>query len=202
MIARLHDEQCGDCDAEEFMSVKPGTYHIAPYLFKHPYSSLVPSILLKYRTGIFIETGSNVGHGIKAALEVGFETVYSIEAVFEHYESCVQDFGAMPNVFLRHGNSPMMLEDIVSKLEHQATVYLDAHSETSNPLLDELAVLAHAARRDHVLLIDDVRMFGSDEWFGLSQQQILQAVMRVNPAYRITYDDTTNARGDLLVARV
>jgi hypothetical protein len=84
----------------------------------------------------------------------------------------------------------------------RATVYLDAHGpENSTPLLDEIAALCRGLRRDHVILIDDVRMFGSTAWGGVTEQDAFEALLRINDKYVFSYEDTNNGSRDLLVAK-
>lgn len=177
----------------------------AAYDFDHPFSSVSATLLRRFAlcTNAFVETGSNVGHGVQAALDAGFEEVHSVELVDRLYRACTARFHGDPRVYLHHGDSPQCLRTILDLLEDlRATIYLDAHSAERNPLLDELEVLRSARRRDHVLLIDDVRMFGTPDWHGLRRSDADWMLREINPRYRFSYADTPNAPQDLLIAEV
>jgi len=171
-----------------------------PYHLDHPYSSLRPGVLSRYRREIFIETGTNVGHGIAAALEVGFPRIFSIEADERLADLAAARFSKRPEVTVVCASSATALWAILEQCHAPATIYLDAHSYQENPLLEELAAIRDAGRSDHVVMIDDVRMFGSSDWFGLELAAALALLRAINPDYSIGYEDTPNAARDLLVA--
>ena len=82
-----------------------------PYDFAHPYSSLTPHVLAPFvaKHRVFIETGSNNGHGIQAALDAGFSLIDSIEYDEHWYLYCCRRFVQQGNVTLFYGDSPTML---------------------------------------------------------------------------------------------
>ena len=88
---------------------------------------------------------------------------------------------------------------VLASYDEPAVIYLDAHSVARNPLLDELRVIAEFPWHRHTLLIDDVRMFDTPDWHGLSKRDAMKLIYRIDPLYRISYRDTPNAPGDLMV---
>jgi hypothetical protein len=173
-----------------------------PYVLQHPYSSLRVETLADFPRSIFIETGTNVGRGIQIALDAGFEQVFSVEEDPAIFAVAYNRYRGNNRVVLACCDSPTFLRTVLPTIRSKAVVYLDAHSVERNPLLEELAVLAEQPRRDHTLLIDDVRMFGSPDWHGLAAEEIRKFVLQVNSEYRFSYRDTNHAAGDLLVAEV
>jgi len=175
---------------------------IAPYGIRHPYTSLLPEVLCKYMAEVFIETGTNLGHATQLALDVGFSRVVTVERDHSLARAAKRRFAKRPVKVIR-GASAKALLGVVSKVGVRATVYLDAHGpENHTPLLQEIAALLHGARRDHTILIDDVRMFGSEAWGGVTETEALASLLLVNDKYVFSYEDTTNKPNDLLVASV
>lgn len=173
----------------------------ARYEIRHACTSLLPEVLRKCLTDVFVETGTNLGHAAQLALDVGFSRVLTIERDARLARAARKRFAGR-QVRVVHGSSPQSLLRIVSKMKVRATVYLDAHGpENSTPLLDEIAALCRGLRRDHVILIDDVRMFGSTAWGGVTEQDAFEALLRINDKYVFSYEDTNNGSRDLLVAK-
>jgi hypothetical protein len=77
--------------------------------------------------------------------------------------------------------------------------WLDAHyssrdtakGEVSVPLLDELQVIASHPIKDHVILIDDYRLFGwknasgEEDWTTITGKNVGQILRSINPKYRL-----------------
>lgn len=177
--------------------MKPSTY---PFI--HVRSSLTLEILRKYPNPVFVETGTNVGHAVSLALECGFPVIHSIEEDHVLFAGAVTRFKDRHNVVLHYGDSASVLARyIIPALTTPTTFYLDAHSTTRNPLLSELAAISASLIEGHTILIDDVRMFGSADWHGLKLEDALRYLHRIDPDFEIDYEDTVNAKNDLLVAR-
>lgn len=173
------------------------------YSLAHPYSSLTETVLRRYVSEIFIETGTNIGRAIEVALNVGFTFAWSVEEDAAMHAMAVQRVGTLPGVTLYHGDSPSFLRRVLPEVPAwcQATIYLDAHSIERNPLLEELRAIEETAKgRRHIILIDDVRMFGTPDWHGLRLEEALEILNRID-SFDISYDNTNHGVGDLLVAR-
>jgi hypothetical protein len=118
--------------------------------------------LKKYPNPVFIETGSWKGDGVKAALEAGFENIFTIEAVSTLFEENKIRFATEPRVHPLLGDSSVVLPRILERVP-LATIWLDAHESPQpitnanpHPLRAELLALAGT---EHTILIDDVRYF-------------------------------------------
>ena len=83
-----------------------------PYDFAHPYSSLTPHVLAPFvaKHRVFIETGSNNGHGIQAALDAGFEIIHELIECRSRggFEVCADRFTDRDRVVLCLGDSPVL----------------------------------------------------------------------------------------------
>ena len=183
---------------------------IGDYAIRHEQSSLRASVIQRFakQCPAFIETGSNVGAGIQEALTAGFEMVYSVEGLKAFYDICYQKYSSNPRVQLYCGYSPDILKEILLNLDKPAVIYLDAHSIAHNPLLEELKVIRDISDGavecghpfKHVIMIDDVRMFDTADWHGIKRSEAIALLRSIYTLYNISYVDTINARGDLLVA--
>ena len=158
----------------------------------------------------FIETGSYYGQGIQSALNSNlFEEIYSIELAPHFYEHCKRTFAHRPNVKLFLGNSGEILPKILSQIEAPATFWLDGHYSsdntakgiTNNPILDELESIKQHHIKNHIIMIDDVRLFGTSEFDFIEIEEIKQKVLEINQNYKITFYDGT-IPNDILVAMV
>ena len=93
-------------------------------------------------------------------------------------------FKDTPAAKVLHGDCADLLRDRVPTLQERCTFYLDWNSIVNLPLLHELDTIATSPRCDHIVMIDDVRMFGTLAWDGL-QRDCLAILMAINPKYAI-----------------
>lgn len=127
---------------------------------------LIHDLSARLGARVFIETGTNFGHTVASAIGC-FDTIYSIELDANLWQSSAKRFSRHPQVRLRHGDSARELEAVLAELSEPALFWLDAHysgagtarGEEDSPILRELEAIARHRVRDHVLLIDDARLF-------------------------------------------
>jgi hypothetical protein len=113
----------------------------------------------------FIETGTYEGATAAWAARY-FERVITIEAAEELHRQAQARHAALRNVDFRLGDSRRHLPEILGQLRGPAIIWLDSHwsggvtygSDDECPLVDELGLIA-AAPGEHVILIDDARLF-------------------------------------------
>jgi hypothetical protein len=133
----------------------------------------------KYRTNIFIETGTFLGDTSAALLPVSSK-VFSIELSEQLAARARKRFAKEPRISIIHGDSGERLADIVKDLNEPALFWLDGHYSSSfdyngeyfhtakgkleTPILAELDVVM-ASNFPHIILIDDARCFnGSNDY--------------------------------------
>ena len=166
--------------------------------------SLLVDVLGKYKTNNFIETGTNLGGGITTALCVGFKKIYSIEIDPNKYNKARNIFRFNENVQIYLGDSKDILSVLIPYLSNEKiTFFLDAHSDDYNPLLDELNIIKNSPRKDHVILIDDRRMMGNQDyqcWKYITEKNVIDILKEINPNYKIEYEDSFNSSKDIIVA--
>lgn len=160
-----------------------------------------------YLNYYFIETGSYLGDGIKAALDAGFQEVISIEISRGYYEHCAMRFRTDHRVSLVHDDSINALQVVINNLDQPATFYLDGHwsgEDTGRgmmdyPLLKELEIISKSYIKNHIIIIDDVRLF--DTQWKLGTVSIKEALRNINPKYILEYKDGY-VKDDVLIARL
>ena len=170
--------------------------------------SLVASVLFKYQNKVFVETGTYYGDAVKEALHCGFDEIHSIEIHEPFYDICKLLFSDKPQVRLHLGDSSVCLWDVISPIDVPITFWLDGHIETGVPygkkpipILDELEAIGRHPIKTHTILVDDRRVMGTDVWFGITEEQVIEGIIKINKNYKISYEDSCNAPNDILVAR-
>jgi hypothetical protein len=182
------------------------------------------STLEKYAhlSDIFVETGSHTGNTVEVARQLGFKTIYSVELSTKWHKHCVERFKGYDGIHMLHGNSAVMLKNILQQAGKPCVIWLDAHFSGGDtacgdlpcPIYDELDAIAQDKCKEHTILIDDLRGFGEKkaellfdvpELADLTKEGVIERVKTINPAYTISYEDGTHGniifKDDILVAR-
>ena len=161
-------------------------------------SHLSLDYLSKYSNGdTFIETGTYLGDTVWLALEHGFQTIHSIELNDQLFLNAMKLFDHNKNIMIWNGDSIDCLEKIFKMVDGPATFWLDAHASGplkggksgGSPVLDELRLIKNHSCKEHTIFIDDRRLFGSDEWSGVKEEDAISLLREINPAYKIHFLD-------------
>lgn len=162
----------------------------------------------------FIETGSQEGWTFPVAKKYGFTRIIGIELHEPSYNFSLEKFGNTEGLEVYLGESPDILAELCPKLTEPATFWLDAHASGPNlpggkygicPLLQELQSIDLSPCKTHTVLVDDIRLFGTDEWDKLSLSEFLDEIYKINSAYKIIYidgEDDGTFPNDILVAKI
>ncbi len=118
---------------------------------------------------ILVETGTLHGRMIEA-MKDDFDRIYSIELSEELYKKAKDRFRKENSVELIHGDSGVELKHVIERLDQPALFWLDGHyssgetarGEKDTPVFEELNHIFDDQVRDHVIIIDDARCFGTD----------------------------------------
>jgi len=150
----------------------------------------------RYGMQTLIETGTYKG-GTIDALNARFERIYSIELDDALYARARARFAAVPHVIIVHGDSADVLPRLLRTLDGPSLFWLDGHysgGDTAKggretPIMEEIqAILAHPVR-DHIILIDDARAFGTwPDYPTLEQFEKLIATTAPNLAFTLKDD--------------
>jgi hypothetical protein len=163
--------------------------------------------LAAYRNQVFIETGSHRGDGIQAALDAGFKCIYSTEISPVDYGWCQCRFEKQrTKVHLFNCDSRQFFRELLPGVTTRCTFWLDAHACGSGggdaedcPLIEELLLISLHEIKEHTILIDDVRLFGSEL---PAIKEVKMALDRINPGYEIFFVNSSEYIEDILVARL
>lgn len=161
-----------------------------------------------YGDGVLVESGTYVGDGVMEGLKCGFNKILSYEVSPVIYHQTVGKFRGLPNVEL-YLKSSLSMGDEINSIDKRITFWLDGHysgGPTSYdgkkcPLIEELEVIKKHPRKDHIILIDDVRLMGTNEFSGVDLEQVKKAILDINPLYKFSFEDGEQDN-DILVAIV
>ena len=162
-------------------------------------------LLAKYKKDIdiFIETGTLFGDGIDCALDCGFTYIHSTEISKNLYDKVSRKYNSQ-HIHLYNGDSPVILNNILKYLNWKCLFWLDAHysggqtsmSDKKCPILDELNEIKKHPIKEHTILIDDVRLFGTEAHDFIEIEEITDLILSINPNYKFIYEN------DILIAEV
>jgi hypothetical protein len=174
-------------------------------------------VLARYKKNILIETGTYLGQTAKAAVNAGYQKVYTIELqdfFFNTAKANLQFLITRGRVEMVKGDSRVELGRLLETISEPCVILLDAHIDGSSyvpditpdidwcPLYHELSSIKNHPVKTHTILIDDLRMIGKVEWgTGVSLEKIIEMLREINPAYRITYEAGETPE-DVLVAKL
>jgi len=137
--------------------------------------SLVRETARSHGLTILVETGTYTG-----------ETAWAVRHEFDRIETVELEpslarlarirFGRTPSVHVHEGDSASVLPEILESLDRPALFWLDAHPCTDRsatdapvPLVAELAAIAAHRVDGHVVLVDDLRLMGSEGFPAVEQ---------------------------------
>lgn len=119
------------------------------------------SLIRDHGIKLFVETGTKGGNTI-AEMANHCKQAYSIEVEKPVYDRTKRQLGDRKNIKLLHGDSGKKLAAVLTEISEPALFWLDAHTSTETPIMQELSLISEAACLPHVLVIDDLRHFGSE----------------------------------------
>lgn len=171
-------------------------------------SSRRPFGLYRTHESTLIESGTYNGDGISDALDCGFTKVLSYEVAPGYYEMSCKRFATDGRVTILNKPSQKLYEDI-KDIDEPMMFWLDAHYsdpmssfyKSLCPILEELEAIKKHHIKTHVILVDDVRLFGTREFGMITFDDVRQAILEINPAYTFELADGY-VQKDILVARV
>ena len=169
-----------------------------------------------FHPDIFFETGTH--HGLTTAKAIPyFDRVVTVELEKTLAKRAQYQFLSNSSVTVYQGSSPKIIKEIGPELKGRVLFWLDAHHSGGDTALDvqaaspasqitpiraELNNIYEAGIRDCIILIDDVRAFGSKFcgreyvacWAHPLIQEVETALLKINPDFKILL------LGDILLA--
>lgn len=166
--------------------VREGCSGNAPQALKR---TVLSAYLNRYKVNEFIETGTYLGDTLAYIASNKKIRCVSIELSQTYYNEGVQRFREWENVSIFHGDSGVILPELVNKLKRPALFWLDGHYSGANtakgqvdsPISIELDSILNAKIKKHVILIDDARLF--DGTNGYPDIEDLLRTIRNSTAY-------------------
>lgn len=160
------------------------------------------AILDKFNTiPIYIETGTDAGTSLSMAAKSGYKNITTIDIV-ECNEAKAR-VSMYSNIKFVKGDSAVVLPDLIKDINEQIVFYLDAHYMGQEykdlPLIKELTTIAQHPIKNHVIIIDDVRLFNH---MGINLLNLTQEIQKININYNIYTADDHIAPNDVLVCHV
>ncbi len=144
----------------------------------------------------FIETGTLFG-GSLYALKGRFKVLYSIELSPELAEKARLRFRSTQHIHILQGNSGAVLPELLAKVTTPCLFWLDGHysggitaqSDLDTPILEELQAILDHPCKEHVILIDDARMFdGTHDYPTIDTLRQLVAAQRPSYEFSVAND--------------
>ena len=153
----------------------------------------------------FFETGTSLGATTLAASPY-FENVYTVELYAPLFQQAKDRLSSSPNVHLYYGNSPEIIESMAGSINGKTLFWLDAHYcgegtgrlETEMPeaftaIRAELDAIRNTGINDCVILIDDIRGFGTEIaeqifigcWSYPTLQEVKTSLLKINPHFEL-----------------
>ena len=150
--------------------------------------SVVIDYIKRSSTEVFIETGTYKGKMVYA-VQPHIKEIYSIELSQNHYKKARQKFAGYPNIHILHGQSGLILPEILNDIYKPCLFWLDAHysggstakGHLETPIMQEIeCILNHPKAKEHVILIDDARCFTGENDYP-TVESLKQLIMNIHP---------------------
>jgi len=151
---------------------------------------------------IYVESGTYIGDSLEVAINSNlFDEFHSIEVVPELYNLAVEKFKNDDRVKIWLGYSPDVLRDsIIPNLKSRATFWLDGHpcgdgkthgyTKYGNcPLLHEIDAINESEIKNHIIFMDDQRLFSTDIFDNITKEDYCNKVLEVNSNYKFEHLD-------------
>jgi hypothetical protein len=144
----------------------------------------------KYKTDVFIETGTYLGY-MDYAQRNNFKEIHTIELMEKYYLSAVEKFKKYKHIHCYQGDSTFILPLIMEKISKKVLFWLDAHysidlfakGEKDCPIFEELDAIFNKDL-GHIILIDDARDFtGIGDY--PTVEKVKEYVLTKNSTYNI-----------------
>ena len=135
----------------------------SPHLLKQ---NVIAEYQEKYGYSVFVETGTYLGDMVEAQKD-RFKRVISIELGAKLAKNAQKRFRHNRHVAIVQGDSSKILSVVLSEINEPVLFFLDGHYSSGLttrgdkicPIFEELEAIFSANKYDHVILIDDARLF-------------------------------------------
>lgn len=137
-----------------------------PHLVKQ---KIITEFQERYNYEVLVETGTYKGDMVEAQKKI-FNKVFSIELGDDLYRKAKKRFKNDRNVEILQGDSGKVLPELIKSINKPAIFWLDGHysggetakGNTDCPIFQELDAIFRGHNLNHILLIDDARLFNGE----------------------------------------
>jgi len=144
---------------------------------------------------ILVETGTYKGDMVLAQKKY-FDQIYSIELSKELYTKAQKRFRGQNEITLLQGNSGEVIATVLKVLKGPAIFWLDGHYsggitatiEKYSPINEELDTIITNNQLQHVVLIDDARVFNGEHGYP-TLEELKKLVAQKLPGYHFSIDE-------------
>lgn len=146
----------------------------------------------QFNLPVLIETGTYRGAMVRATRRA-FREIYSIELSPKYYQRALHLFAPFPHIHLLQGDSAIVLGEVLLRINQSCLFWLDAHYSGEDtacgvhetPILAELdGILAHPIKQ-HVILIDDARLFDGEHAYPVLEK-LTGYVLERRPEWQVS----------------
>ena len=123
--------------------------------------------------------------------------IHSIELDDALYEKAVKKYAEEPKIHIHHGDSGEVIVEILKQIHEPVLFWLDGHysgngtalAELQTPIYKELKGILEHHIKNHVILIDDARLFvGHDDY--PTMEELYAFIKKYRPEAKIeSFDD-------------
>lgn len=143
-----------------------------------------------------IETGTYAG-GTVWAMKDRFDSIFSIELSERLARRASRRFRSFPHIRILQGDSGSVLPGLLSRISTRCLFWLDGHysagitalGDAATPVMQELRTILDHRIENHVILVDDARLFvGSGGFPGVQELRGLVSVHRPDWDFSVRND--------------
>lgn len=157
---------------------------------------IVKKLAKKFNMKTFVETGTHRG-AMVWAVRNKFEKIYSIELDESLFEKARQKFSEYKHIEIIHGDSGKEIVKVLSKISDPCLFWLDGHfsegitarGEKDTPIEEELLHIYRHDLKNHVILIDDARLFdGQNDYPSINKVRDACSKNLINSQFEVKND--------------
>ena len=153
---------------------------------------IVATYAKAFETRTLIETGTYLGDML-AAMRPNFDHLISIDLSPELAERARKRFRKYPSIHIVQGDSGEKLQSVLKGVSQKSLFWLDGHFSSGftargaldTPIVKELSTVFDHPVKDHVILIDDARLFNGTEDYP-TIEEVKRIVAEVRPDYEFS----------------
>ncbi len=149
---------------------------------------IVKKFAKKYGINTFIESGTYLGDMVMSVKNI-FRKIYSIELSHELATAAKKRFSDYNNIKILQGDSGQVLPVLLAEINEAVLFWLDGHYSSGvtakgdlfTPIFKELEAILNHKIKNHVILIDDARLFVGEQDYP-TVAQLSEFVIKISPA--------------------